>query len=202
MTDRSMSEFLVELSTLRGDRDVVVATMTAGFLLPSYSESDLDLCYIAPMGSASSVGLGLALARPDLGVIVLDGDGSLLMNLGSLVTIGGQAPGRLLHIVLENGGYDMTGGQPLPGRGTRPLPEIAAALGYKRASRWTVPSDLSSAVEAIHDDEGPFLLAIPLTGGFDVADMGELTHTEQSLRTLGPPGYRRLKAALVETAAS
>ena len=57
------------------------------------------------MGSASSIGLGIALAQPNKKVIVMDGDGSLLMQLGSLVTIAGAAPENLYHFVFENGVY-------------------------------------------------------------------------------------------------
>jgi sulfopyruvate decarboxylase subunit beta len=66
------------------------------------------------MGLASSVGLGLALARPDVRVIVLDGDGSLLMNLGSLATIGLLHPPNLVVVVMDNEEYATTGGQPTP----------------------------------------------------------------------------------------
>ena len=70
------------------------------------------------MGKASSVGLGVALARPDVSVVVLDGDGSLLMNLGSLVTIAGQAPEEPRpRGVLTAATYDTSGGQPTPGPG-------------------------------------------------------------------------------------
>jgi thiamine pyrophosphate-dependent acetolactate synthase large subunit-like protein len=66
------------------------------------------------MGMASSIGLGLALARPDVRVFVLDGDGSLLMNLGSLATIGMLRPSNLVLVVMDNEEYATTGGQPTP----------------------------------------------------------------------------------------
>ena len=66
------------------------------------------------MGVASSIGLGLALARPDLRVFVLDGDGSLLMNLGSLATIGLLRPANFVLIVMDNEQFATTGGQPTP----------------------------------------------------------------------------------------
>src|SRR5258708_40210476 len=65
------------------------------------------------VGVASSDGLGLALANPDKRIIVLDGDGSLLMNLGSLVTIGAQAPKNLVHFVSNNGCYEANGSHPI-----------------------------------------------------------------------------------------
>src|SRR5437870_1056870 len=66
------------------------------------------------MGLASSIGLGIALARPDLRAFVLDGDGSLLMNLGSLATIGLLRPDNLVVVVMDNEEYATTGGQQTP----------------------------------------------------------------------------------------
>src|SRR5260370_18122099 len=66
------------------------------------------------MGSASTIGLGIALAQPERRVIVVDGDGSLLMQLGSLVTIAGAAPGNFFHFVFENGVYETSRAHPLP----------------------------------------------------------------------------------------
>ena len=65
------------------------------------------------MGKGSSIALGLALARPDIPIILFDGDGSLEMNLGSLVTVANKAPKNLYHFVIQNGVYAMTGGQPI-----------------------------------------------------------------------------------------
>ena len=102
------------ISEHRGDA-VVVATMTANFAWPGVSTNPgLDLMFSGTMGKASSMGLGLALARPDKKVIVLDGDGSLLMNLGALVTIADMAPRNFIHFVFENNVYRTSGGQPIP----------------------------------------------------------------------------------------
>jgi thiamine pyrophosphate-dependent acetolactate synthase large subunit-like protein len=91
------------------------------------------------MGLASSVGLGLALARPDARVIVLDGDGSLLMNLGSLATIGLLRPANLVVIVMDNGEYATTGGQPTPTAHGADLDAAARAMGI--ASTATVRNE-------------------------------------------------------------
>ena len=71
----------------------------------------------AVMGIGSSFALGFCLARPETKVMLLDGDGSLLMNLGSLVTVGNKAPKNLYHFVMDNGVYATTGGQPGIGTG-------------------------------------------------------------------------------------
>jgi thiamine pyrophosphate-dependent acetolactate synthase large subunit-like protein len=81
------------------------------------------------MGMASSIGLGLALARPDVRVFVLDGDGSLLMNLGSLATIGMLRPSNLVLVVMDNEEYATTGGQPTPTAQGADLEAAGRALG-------------------------------------------------------------------------
>ena len=85
------------------------------------------------MGVASSIGLGLALAQPDERVIVLDGDGSLLMNLGSLATIGVVGPPNLAVIVMDNEEYATTGGQPTATRAGADLAAAARAMGIEDA---------------------------------------------------------------------
>src|SRR5947207_11049359 len=80
------------------------------------------------MGMASSIGLGLALARPDLRVFVVDGDGSLLMNLGSLATIGLLRPDNLTVVEMDNGTYATTGGQQTPTAHSADLDGAARAL--------------------------------------------------------------------------
>lgn len=100
----------------RTDHEIVVTTMGAArewmALGPLHP---LDFVLVpSSMGQATSVGLGLALARPDRRVIVVNGDGSMLMNLGSLVTIAAEAPSNLTVILGDNGCYEVTGGQPTP----------------------------------------------------------------------------------------
>jgi thiamine pyrophosphate-dependent acetolactate synthase large subunit-like protein len=91
------------------------------------------------MGVASSIGLGLALARPDLRVFVVDGDGSLLMNLGSLATIGLLQTPNLVLIVMDNEEYATTGGQPTPT--ARGADLAAAARAMRIADALTVRSE-------------------------------------------------------------
>src|SRR5438105_4394674 len=88
------------------------------------------------MGSASTIALGTALAQPERRVIIVDGDGSLLMQLGSLVTIAGAAPRNLFHFVFENGVYETSGCQPLPGEGRFDMVDMARGAGYSVALRF------------------------------------------------------------------
>jgi thiamine pyrophosphate-dependent acetolactate synthase large subunit-like protein len=86
------------------------------------------------MGLASSIGLGLALACPDVRVFVLDGDGSLLMNLGSLATIGLLGPPNLVVIVMDNEEYATTGGQKTPTAKGADLEAAARAMGIAEST--------------------------------------------------------------------
>src|SRR5262245_54600948 len=86
------------------------------------------------MGLASSVGLGLAMARPDVQVYVVDGDGSLLMNLGSLATIGWSRPANLVIIVWDNGVYGTTGGQETATAHGADLEGAAKSMGIARTA--------------------------------------------------------------------
>tara|TARA_B100000029_G_C17390743_1_gene893310 strand:+ start:304 stop:852 length:549 start_codon:yes stop_codon:yes gene_type:complete len=75
-------------------------------------EKESNFYMIGSMGLASSIGLGVALKNPKKKVFVFDGDGNILMNLGSLTTIGSLKPKNLIHIVFDNGSHESTGGQP------------------------------------------------------------------------------------------
>ena len=97
------------------------------------------------MGLASSIGVGLALARPDLRVLVLDGDGSLLMNLGSLATIGLLRLPNLVVIVMDNEEYATTGGQPTPTAYGADLEAAARAMRIDAVTVRMVP-ELTVAV--------------------------------------------------------
>ncbi|HEX9579722.1 MAG TPA: thiamine pyrophosphate-dependent enzyme [Gemmatimonadales bacterium] len=131
-----LREALAALRDARGDDDVVVAAMGAAREWMTLSSHPLDWIFVpSSMGQATSLGLGLALARPDRRIIVLNGDGSMLMNLGSLVTITSQRPRNLVVIVLDNGVYEVTGAQPTPGSPAgRTGGDGVDFLGFARAS--------------------------------------------------------------------
>jgi thiamine pyrophosphate-dependent acetolactate synthase large subunit-like protein len=115
------------------------------------------------MGLASSVGLGLAISRPDLRVFVVDGDGSLLMNLGSLATIGWTAPPNLVLIVWDNEEYATTGGQR---SATAFGADLAAAARAMRIERSTVVRDgagLRGAIAAAAAAPGPVVIVAKVT---------------------------------------
>jgi len=150
------------ISRHRGNA-VVVPTMSTNFEWPQVSTNpDLDVMFSGAMGKASSVGLGVALARPDRKVIVLDGDGSLLMNLGSLVTIANMAPPNLIHFVFENDVYRTTGGQPIPRAGKISFTGLAAAAGYANVHEFADLESLERNIEAVFNEVGPTLVCLKI----------------------------------------
>ena len=101
---------------------------------------------LGSMGLASSIGLGLALARPEKRVMVLDGDGSLLMNLGSLASIAHHAPDNYLLVILDNCCYGSTGSQPSCTRLGTDLAALARAAGVRRVRRAEDREQLAEAM--------------------------------------------------------
>jgi thiamine pyrophosphate-dependent acetolactate synthase large subunit-like protein len=110
------------------------------------------------MGLASSIGLGLAMARRDLHVVVLDGDGSLLMNLGSLATIGWRRPERLTVIVWDNEAYATTGGQDTATKHGADLEAAARAMGVHQAVTVRGTGELVAALDRTRREPGPWMI--------------------------------------------
>jgi len=110
------------------------------------------------MGMASSIGLGLAMARPDRKVFVLDGDGAILMNLNSLTTEAGKAPATLVHIIWDNAQYQITGGQPTHTCGKADLEAIARGAGFKQTLTVNTLAAFKDALSQILSRPGPWFL--------------------------------------------
>ena len=121
------------------------------------------------MGVASSIGLGLALARPDRRVIVLDGDGSLLMNLGSLATIGWTRPDNLVLVIWDNELYGTTGGQPTATAQGADLEIAAKAMGFSATQTVRTIDDLTAALERARAQAGPWAIVAKVTESAPVA---------------------------------
>lgn len=112
------------------------------------------------MGLASSIGLGLAMARPDLRTVVLDGDGSLLMNLGSLATIGDRAPSNLVLIVWDNQEYGTTGRQASVTARRADLAAVAKAAGIERAVTVRQPEEFEALLRQALSAGGPWVIVV------------------------------------------
>jgi phosphonopyruvate decarboxylase len=159
-------ECLKVLARHRKD-EIVVAVYKAAQEWIHISPSELNYTFTGAMGQGSSHALGLALGLPDRRVIVLDGDGSLLMNLGSLVTIANAAPKNLVHCVCENGTYETNGAVPIPGVGRLSFTGVARAAGYPKTYEFDNLEEWDREVEHILREQGPILVDLKVAPGED-----------------------------------
>jgi phosphonopyruvate decarboxylase/sulfopyruvate decarboxylase subunit beta len=130
----------------------------------SYAVADRprNFYMLGSMGLASSIGLGVALTRPGRKTVVFDGDGNLLMNLGSLAMAGGLGPKNLVHFVFDNEAYASTGDQPSLSREVR-LDRLATAAGYPWVRAVTDASALETTTREVLDAEGPAFVCVKVT---------------------------------------
>ena len=122
-------------------------------------DDEANFYMIGSMGLASSIGLGIAAAQPEVPVAVIDGDGNVLMNLGLLAMTAVMAPAKFRHVVLDNGVYASTGNQPAISASVK-LEEIARAAGYRKVARVGRLADVAPALRAQLAEDGPTLLLI------------------------------------------
>ena len=150
--------------------------------------SDLNYTFVGAMGQGSSHALGLALGRPDKRVIVLDGDGSLLMNLGTLVTIASVAPKNLVHCVMENGTYETNGAVPIPGLGKMSFTAFARAAGYVGIYEISTLEDWEREIKGILHAQGPVFVSLKTEPGGnypeDFARLYSLKHRDAFVQAL------------------
>jgi sulfopyruvate decarboxylase subunit beta len=153
--------------------EIVVASYSGAVEWHNLNPRVLNYFSIGAMGLGSSHGLGLALGRPDRRVVVLDGDGSLLMNLGSLVTIGAAAPKNLVHFVCHNGNYEANGGHPIPNPNVD-FAGMARAAGYAHCHDFSELASFEQQVGHVLAQAGPVFATLrverskPLTYDYPV----------------------------------
>ncbi|HEV8674484.1 MAG TPA: thiamine pyrophosphate-dependent enzyme [Methylomirabilota bacterium] len=155
-------EALRAIAAVRGDA-ICVPTMTTAPAWRTIAPDDLSVTCVGFMGGASSLGLGLALARPDRRVLVFDGDGSLLMQLGSVATIAGAAPRNLIHFVFKNAVYHTSGAQEIPGGRQVDFVTVARGAGYRDALAIETLDELRGRLPALLSAEGPVLVELHTT---------------------------------------
>lgn len=172
------------ISAQRGDA-LVVVTMSTARLWPSVSTCpERDLPISNCMGKASSVALGAALARPDLRVLVLDGDGSLVMNLGTLVTIGHIQPKNLTHFVFNDAAYTTVGGAPVPGAERADFAAMARAAGYQQARVCSELQDFAEHLPNLLLNDGPTFCSLRIAHWHGLADVGPMTQEVMDSRLI------------------
>jgi thiamine pyrophosphate-dependent acetolactate synthase large subunit-like protein len=119
---------------------------------------------IGSMGLASSIGLGIALKKPKKRIFVFDGDGNILMNLGSLTTIGKLQPKNLVHIVFDNSIHESTGGQPTVSD-TIHIEKIAKSCNYKQVFKATNKNKILKILNDIKKNVGPIMILVKIKKG-------------------------------------
>jgi phosphonopyruvate decarboxylase len=152
-------DVLSAIAARRGDA-ICIPTMTTAPAWREIAPDDLSVSCVGFMGGASAMGLGLALARPDRRVVVFDGDGSLLMQLGSLATIAGAQPRNLTHLVFKNGVYHTSGAQEIPGGLQVDFVTMAKGAGYRQAYAVREIEDFKKRLPAMLTDPGPLLVEL------------------------------------------
>ena len=157
-----------------GDRLVVACNGMIGREVFTAMDRPATFYMIGSMGLALSIGIGVAQCRPDKPVVVIDGDGNVLMGAGVLGTAAALELTNLHHIVLDNESHGSTGGQrTITDRVA--LDAIAAASGYASAER-VAPEDLAETLPAFLAKPGPALLLVKVEKG-NVDGIGRVTHT-------------------------
>ena len=132
-------------------------------------DRDANFYMIGSMGATAGIGLGLALSQPEKTVVVFDGDGNVLMSMGTLATIGALKPKNLVHVVFDNEVYGTTGNQPTYSRLVN-LDKVAQASGYVNVERVREREDIVYEFKDMLAREGPSLLLIKVNEQIEDAD--------------------------------
>eukprot|EP00455_Lapot_gusevi_P018152 TRINITY_DN1984_c0_g1_i1.p1 TRINITY_DN1984_c0_g1~~TRINITY_DN1984_c0_g1_i1.p1 ORF type:complete len:440 (+),score=174.68 TRINITY_DN1984_c0_g1_i1:86-1405(+) len=153
-----------------GPWDVLVATtgFAARELYEYREELKMDhrreFLTVGSMGHASAIALGIAVGKPSRQVICLDGDGAMLMHMGTMATIGAHAPENFKHVVINNCAHDSVGGQPTDTAGMD-LPNLALACGYKAAFSAVSAQEIKEGFIKMRSTPGPVLLEVKVNKG-------------------------------------
>lgn len=136
---------------------------------------------IGSMGLASSIGLGLALAKPSKNVVVIDGDGSLLMNMGSLVTVFANNPSNLTWIVIDNGAYGSTGNQDTYAQ-MLDLVDVAKGVGFENSYDF---NDINLK-DVMHNENASFVVYRTEAGNSKapIIDLDPITIKERFMKSI------------------
>jgi thiamine pyrophosphate-dependent acetolactate synthase large subunit-like protein len=158
-------ELLEPLARARTD-EVVITSMSVVRPWGRLSDSDLDFASAdSAMGHTADLALGVALAQPSRRVVCLNGDGSMLMSLGTLATIVDSGADNLILFVIANETYEITGNQPIPGANVIDFAAIARAVGFPCVHHFEDPGVYASALDAVLHDRGPTFVSVAVAPG-------------------------------------
>ncbi len=190
------TELLEPLARLRTD-EVVVTTMSVTRPWGRLSDHDLDFASAdSAMGHAADLALGVALARPDRRVICLNGDGSMLMTLGTLATIVDAGAVNLALFVVDNGAFEITGNQPVAGAGRVDFAALGRAAGFPSVFRFEDAEAYERALPDVLAASGPTLVHLLIESGTEGPISRSAAEESRYLKTSLAEWARTLKAAL------
>lgn len=157
------------MDNLDGNEIVVSTTGYTSRELFEYRESRKkdhyqDFYNIGSMGCASSIGLSIALEKPNIKIIVFDGDAAAIMQMGAFTTIGKYKPSNFIHIIFDNNAHESTGGQPTNSSSIDVL-QIALSCNYKSGLVIKTLKELNNSIKYIKNSEGPIILIIKIKQG-------------------------------------
>jgi len=189
-------ELLKPLAEARGDA-VVVTCMGVTRPWGMHSRGDFDFASAdSAMGHTADLALGIALAQPERHVICLNGDGSMLMSLGTLATAVQAAARNFILFVIQNDSYEITGNQPIPGAGRIDFSELARGAGFSSVFSFEDAGDYASSLPAVLSSAGPVMVVVKVEPGAE----GPISRSEREeapyLRVSIAESARRLRRSL------
>jgi thiamine pyrophosphate-dependent acetolactate synthase large subunit-like protein len=193
LTELTRLEATHRVAASLAEDDAVVASLGhPAYDLFAAGDRPLNFYTWGSMGLASSIGLGLAMAQPDRRVFVLDGDGSLLMNLGALATIAVRRPPNLVVVIWDNEEYGTTGGQPTATASGADLAAAARAVGVERTCVARSGPDLDAVLTQCRRTRGPWVIVVKVRESHPVVkpplDCQFLTRRFMSAMGVSPDG--------------
>lgn len=167
------------VQSLSGSELVISSTGMISRELFTIRDAPQYFYMMGSMGLASSMGLGLALSLPEKQIIVIEGDGSILMNMGSIATTGHFAPRNLIHVILDNEAHDSTGGQATVSN-TIKLEEVAHAASYRLTQRVSSAGELRKAIKEL-SWQGPTFLLVKVEKG-SIEGIDRVSHSPEEIK--------------------
>ncbi len=175
------SDYLRALGHISGDDDIFIGTTGyCGREMHQILKNRKRFYMMGSMGCALSIGLALAIERPHQKIFVLDGDGALLMKMGTMATVGNFAPDNLYHLCFDNRQYESTGGQKSVSASVDFL-KVADGCGYRSTTSVRTPGDLATCLESIRNHSGPHFIHVRIRPG-TVGDLSRPTESPEKMK--------------------
>jgi len=178
---QSRAQAMQALFELVTDQPVIICNGFPSREAKKIHDRPQNFYMMGSMGVAASIGLGLALAEPEKKVIVFDGDGNVLMGMGTLATIGALKPKNLIHVVFDNEVYGTTGNQPTYSRMVR-LDHVAKAAGFVNIERVWEREDIVYEFKDMLKQDGPSFLLIKVNEQIEDADRVAVEPSDMTTR--------------------